>query len=72
MTERSREELQNENFNLRCFLWLIVKAAGGRITIPKSHLEAFNPQASQLGMWVEFASGDYWVQADTVTEEQKQ
>jgi hypothetical protein len=60
---RSAEELQTENTNLRCFLWLIVNAAGGTVTIPKLELERFRPATSRVEFWTEFSSGDYFILA---------
>jgi hypothetical protein len=61
--ESAIARLQAENTNLRCFLWLLVSAAGGNALITKSALEMFNPQTARLEFKKWLDSGDYFIEA---------
>lgn len=63
MSERTYEQLETENKNLRCFLWMIINAAGGRVTLPKPELEKFDPAVSKLEFKTWLDSGDYFIEA---------
>lgn len=62
--------LQTENQNLRCFLWLLVSAAGGNSLITKSALEMFNPKTARLEFKTWLDTGDYFIEATNETNDQ--
>jgi hypothetical protein len=62
---RSRKELQTENWNLRCMLWILATQQGGELRITSEVAQLFNPKTSRLNVMTDLTNKDFVITAET-------